>query len=241
MTLPDFTECRRHNWLWSCETHPSHYNAGAKEEAELMQIAYSKGSDYKAVMNHFYMQEFRVPLFKNFPVANVANEQPKPKDTMNLNVNITADPAIIEAINAVAAALKACQTPAVVDAGLKEPVLIPDAPEPEAPKTRKTRATKAALEPEPAVAPESEPAPVAEPEPAPAAEPEPEAPTGEQLLERVKEAGLVKTQWSEKLRDYMDKDIGLLGVTLKAVTDPEKRRLIDAKITELIAAKAEDL
>lgn len=179
---------------------------------------------------------------KHFPVATTANEQPKNTDTMNIQVNLTTDQQILDAINNLAAAISSRNTLIVQGgAGGSTEAACPveviraaqaspaeEAPAPEAPKKRKA-ATPA---PKPV---EPEPEPV-EPEP----EPEIQVPTGPELKARVEP--IKGTVYVTKLRDYMDNDLGLKGTGLAVVTDTEALKKIDEKITQLLkaAAAAED-
>lgn len=195
-------------------------NDSADRELHLITLAREHGDAFKLLFNAHYISAWGVPFFK-FPVATTANEQPKNNDTMNLTLNITADPKILDAINNLTAALgsKQCgSAPAPVTfVGIVDsPAPAEETPEPaaEAPKKRKKAET---------------PAPkVVEAE----LEPEIEAPTGAELRERV--LPLKGTGYAKQLRAYMDEQLGLAGVNLLEVTDAAARNKINEKITQLL-------
>lgn len=179
------------------------------------ELAPALGSFYQKVQDKPWH-----PFFK-FPVATTANEQPKNTDTMNIQVNLTADPQILSVLNRIADNLGVRHTPGTERpvTTLPEPASTEEAPVPEAPKKRKS----------------ATPAPkVVEPEP----EPEVNVPTGAELAERI--SPLKGTQYTKQLRAYLDNDLGLAGTKLNEVTDAEALKKIDQKITELLKAAAED-
>lgn len=173
------------------------------------------------------------PFFK-FPSATMANGQTKntDTDTMNIQVNITADDKILDAINNLASAVsggwkgnagdrleaklaeREATTPVTDEA---ETPVTTTAPEPKK-KEKKAPVLKA---PEPAI------------------EPEPDilanVPTGAELKARV--TPLKDTPFLKQLRDYMDGPLGLKGTGLAAVTDVDALKKLEPKINELLAAK----
>lgn len=199
----------------------------AANELHLITLAREHGDAFKRFFNSHYHSAWGVPFFK-FPVATTANEQHTNNDTMNLTLNITADPKILDAINNLTAAISSKQcgsTPADAPCPVEAIKVTEEGTVEEAPDTteepKKTRAKKT-------------PTPkVVEPEP----EPEVEAPTGAELAERI--SVLKGTPYTKQLRAYLDEQLGLAGVKLNEVTDATARNKINEKITELLeAAKA---
>lgn len=169
-----------------------------------------------------------------FPTATTAKEQPKTKTHMNATLTITADPAVLEAINNLASAIRSkapCEP--VFDTELaKRQLEVPLSPTPTveqeespAPKKRRTKVAS----PEPVEIPEE---PVNE-EPA---NEEPEPPTGAELRDEV--GPMKNSPYSKRLRKYMDEELGLTDKKLQDVTDIGHRAKLHAKIQELLAEKA---
>lgn len=202
-----------HEWHYHCMP-PSDYHTHGWNEVKLIELARQHG--HQSIFNHFYFREFKIPFFKDFPVATMANEQHQTDKHMNLTLNITADPAILEALNRIADGFGTRCTPATVTA---------------APATQEEEETPVKPAPKKAAKKPMETKPVP-------AEPEEEefTLTGAELVERL--GPLKNSEYSKALRGYMNKDLDLGGVTLGEVTDAAKLKKIDAKITELLKAKA---
>lgn len=151
---------------------------------------------------------------------------------MKLELNITADPSILEALNNLAEAIKGTKANLPPVATEPEPTQAPVAEsEPEKPKrTRKPKETPATPEPEPETPITAEPQPTEDLI-------DPQA-----LIAKLKSYGFMGTEYTTRLRQWMDQSVseggmGLKDVQLSKVTDQEKLKQIAAKIEELKAEK----
>lgn len=156
---------------------------------------------------------------------------------MKLEINITADPSILEALNNIAEAIKGTKgnpPPVAVeleaDTGMpmEEARVLTGLDKPK--RTRKTKEAPATPEPQPETPITAEPQPTEEP-----IDPK-------NLIAKTKSYGFTGTEYTTRLRQWMDQPesdggMGLKDVQLSKVTDQEKLKQIAAKIEELNAEK----